>query len=287
MELGARRSESMAPTHHGRRLHAAKSRHRFPPLAALRRVERAHAEIRARPSRDEPGRAIGSDGGTAGPIEFVGVSALNGTQPVPTRTLTPDAWHTLDFPIPDEPVKNFVGNGVLESTTGLGVLEHLAIVPGSASVDHDVYLDNFVVVENNYLTYALTNGPAGATIDPLTGVIAWDAHRRPGGCQLHLHRHRDDAATPPTTASTSFTVAARSISGAPRNHAHRRQFHLFLESGTRRKIRRRKRARCDRSVGLRHRSDRRRRQRRPFRAHWRRTAILPREIEMSQDAHSA
>jgi hypothetical protein len=155
-----------------------------------------------------PAGAIGSDGGTAGPIEFVGVSALSGTQPVPTRTLTPDAWHTLDFSIPDEPVKNFVGNGVLESTTGLGVLEHLAIVPGSASVDHDVYLDNFVVVENNYLTYALTNGPAGATIDPLTGVIAWTPTAAQAGASYTFFVTVTDAATPPTTASTSFTVAA-------------------------------------------------------------------------------
>ena len=150
--------------------------------------------------------AIGSDGGTAGTIEFVGVPSLNGSQPVPERTLAPDAWTTLQFDLPFESVSAFNGNGVLESTTGLGVLEHLAIAPGSASVDHDVYLDNFVVVENNTLTYSLIAPPAGATIEPQTGVIAWSPTAAQAGADYTLTVQVIDAGSPPLASTNSFTV---------------------------------------------------------------------------------
>ena len=152
--------------------------------------------------------AIGSDGGSTGPVEFAGVSALNGTQPVPVRTVAPDSWRTLDFPIPDEPVRAFTGNSVLESATGLGVLEHLAIVPGSASLDHDVYLDNFVMVENNYLTWSLLSAPAGAVIDPLTGVVSWTPAPAQTGTTWTFTVQAGDACSPPITAVTTFTAVA-------------------------------------------------------------------------------
>ena len=150
--------------------------------------------------------AIGSDGGITGPIEFVGVSAVNGGQPAPVRTLAPDAWTTLQFDLPAEPVRAFSGNGVLESTTGLGVLEHLAIVPGSASIDHDVYFDNFVVVENNALTYSLIAPPAGASIDPQTGLITWSPTTAQAGAAYTLTVQVTDAGSPPLSSTKSFSV---------------------------------------------------------------------------------
>jgi hypothetical protein len=155
--------------------------------------------------------AIGSDGGSTGPIEFVGVSDVTGGSPVPNRTITPDAWTTVELAIPSEPVRSFTGNGVLESTTGLGVLEHMAIAPGSASIDHDVYLDNFVVVENNRLTYSLVSAPPGATIDPNTGAISWSPTAAQAGASYTFTVMVSDAGSPPATATTSFTAIAAPV----------------------------------------------------------------------------
>ena len=90
--------------------------------------------------------------------------------------------------------------------TGLGVLEHLVIAPGSASVDHDVYLDNFVVVENNTLTYSLIGPPAGATIDPRTGVITWSPTAAQAGAAYTLSVQVIDAGSPPLLSTKSFSV---------------------------------------------------------------------------------
>ncbi len=150
--------------------------------------------------------AIGSDGGSAGTIEFAGVPSLNAGTPVPERTLAPDVWTTLQFDLPSESVSAFNGNGVLETTTGLGVLEHLAIAPGSASVDHDVYLDNFVVVENNTLTYSLIAPPAGASIDPRTGVLIWSPTVAQAGTAYTLTVQIIDAGTPPLFSTKSFPI---------------------------------------------------------------------------------
>jgi hypothetical protein len=53
----------------------------------------------------------------------------------------------LRFFFPWEPVKAFNGNSVLESSTGRGVLEHLALVPVVSGADaFHVCLDNFQVI---------------------------------------------------------------------------------------------------------------------------------------------
>jgi hypothetical protein len=152
--------------------------------------------------------AIGSDGGSAGAIEFVGVNAMNGTSPVPVRTVAPDSWTTLEFDLPTEPTRAFTGNGLLESTTGLGVLEHLCIAAGSASIDHDVYLDNFVVVEKNQLTYSLLAGPNGATIDPNTGAISWTPTAAQVGINHPFTVQVSDGGLPAASATVSFSIPA-------------------------------------------------------------------------------
>jgi hypothetical protein len=102
----------------------------------------------------------------------------------------------------------FTGNGILESTTGLGVLEHLCLAPGSAALDQDLYLDNFVVVEKNRLTYGLLTAPAGATINPDTGAIAWTPTAAQAGLNHPFTVQVSDAGSPPVTATATFNVAA-------------------------------------------------------------------------------
>jgi Immunoglobulin domain len=90
---------------------------------------------------------IGSNGGTSGNIEWVGGSTLNTQTPPKGRLVPAGQWITLQFFIPYEPVRGFVGNGSLETTTGKGVLEHLCLVPAGGSGVYNLYLDNFQVID--------------------------------------------------------------------------------------------------------------------------------------------
>ena len=56
-------------------------------------------------------------------------------------------WTTLSFFLPYEPVRGFTGDGVLETSTGKGVLEHLEFVPAAGPGAYDIYLDNFRVTD--------------------------------------------------------------------------------------------------------------------------------------------
>jgi N-acetylmuramoyl-L-alanine amidase len=152
--------------------------------------------------------AIASDGGITGPIEFVGVNSVTSGTPAPTRTIPADTWTTVEFDLPLEAARAFTGNGTLESTTGLGVLEHLCLAPASTALDEDVYLDNFVVVEKNHLTYSLLAAPAGATIDPLTGAINWTPTAAQTGVNYAFTVQVSDAGSPAVTSTLSFNVAA-------------------------------------------------------------------------------
>ncbi len=130
---------------------------------------------------------IGTDGGASGSIEFVGVSA-GGTPPSATNAINAGAWTTLTYDLTNSGIGAFTGNGVLDSTTGKGTLECLALLPGDGNAGaYNIYLDNFVSVPTNALTFSLDAAPAGAAIDLYTGVITW---------------------TPATLGTFSFTVRA-------------------------------------------------------------------------------
>ena len=120
-----------------------------------------------------PTGAIGTtDTATSGQLEWIGVSSST-----PTRTVTGGAWATLDFDPLTDPLQSAygVGNGVLNSTTGKGTLEHLYLRPGDGQPNpYALHLDNFVVVAYHPITFSLDSGPAGATIDQYTGVITWN-----------------------------------------------------------------------------------------------------------------
>ncbi len=155
------------------------------------------------------GTDIGANGGSAGTIEWVGVSGKtsNGA-PLPVRTVAAGSWQTLRFDLSTEPVTAFTGNGVLSTPSGLGVLEHLAIVPTSSTGGpYHVYLDNFSVVYSNVLTFSLDPGaPAGASINPRTGLFSWTPTRAQAPNTYNLTARVTDSGSPPLSDAKTFNV---------------------------------------------------------------------------------
>jgi len=160
-----------------------------------------------------PTGAIGENGGTTGTIEFVGVpSKTTGTPsaPIPSRAVGAGSWTTLKFDLPQEPAVGFTGNGILESTTGKGVMEALALVPTGGMGVYHVYLDNFVQVQNGGLTYALEAGaPAGATIDANTGVFSWTPTTGQGPGSYPITVRVTNAGSPSLSDTESFVVTVQ------------------------------------------------------------------------------
>jgi len=91
---------------------------------------------------------LGGNGGYGGlPIEWVGGTSNNTTSPPRGRLVPAGEWTTLRFFFPHEPIRSFTGNGRLDSTTGKGVLEELALVPADGGTGaYNLYLDNFQVI---------------------------------------------------------------------------------------------------------------------------------------------
>ena len=146
-----------------------------------------------------PTGAFGANGGTSGSgLEYIG-SYNNQPYPYSTNstgiTIPGGTWTTMTFDMPRERVAAFgsgFGNGVLETTTGKVTLDSLALVGatdpgGSGGGAYNVYLDNFVVMPTNALSFAITDAPAGAAIDETTGDLSW---------------------TPPSAGTYNFTVTA-------------------------------------------------------------------------------
>ena len=163
------------------------------------------------------GTAIGADGGTSGNIEWAGATNSVATPPVPTRTINANTWTTVQFNLPFEPVRSFTGNGVLSTTSGLGVLEHLVFVPvGTTTTNaYTVYLDNFSVVYSNTLNYSLDAGaPAGASIDPFTGVFNWTPTEAQGPGDYTIVVRVTDSGSPPLDDFETITVSVNETNNA-------------------------------------------------------------------------
>jgi hypothetical protein len=160
-----------------------------------------------------PTGAIGSNGGTSGTIEFVGVASKTGNTPSPTRTVSAGTWTTLKFNLPQEPVTGFTGNGILESTTGKAALEALALVPAGGMGTYNVYVDNLLQVQNAALTYSLDPGAlAGATIDPNTGAFSWTPALGQGPATYNVTVRVTDSGSPSLSDTKIFAVT---VNAAP------------------------------------------------------------------------
>jgi hypothetical protein len=163
------------------------------------------------------GTAIGADGGTSGSsIEWAGVTNVSGGAPMPTRTVS-NVWTTLTFDFPNEPIRSFAaGNNVLSTTSGLGVLEHLAIVPAGGVGIYQLYLDNFSVVGPRTFTYSLGAGaPANASLHPTTGVFSWTPTLEQSPSTNQISVIVTDDSVPPFRTTNTFTVFVRE--NAPNN----------------------------------------------------------------------
>lgn len=95
--------------------------------------------------------AIGGNGGTANGIEFVSNSPITGA-PGSGDLIKAGTWTTVVYDLSKAGmaggpyVKGFAGtsaNGILESTTGMGALEHIYFVTTGNVGPFTVYLDNF------------------------------------------------------------------------------------------------------------------------------------------------
>ncbi len=87
--------------------------------------------------------AIGADGGTTGPIEWVGATAItNGAPQGVLVEANPGVWQTLTFNPLTEPVRSYTGDGVLSTTSNKGVFEHIAFALVDALGPFTVYLDD-------------------------------------------------------------------------------------------------------------------------------------------------
>jgi hypothetical protein len=91
--------------------------------------------------------SIGADGGTSGTIEFIGGTTDNTKIPPKGRLVSAGQWTKLSFFLPYEPVRGFTGNGILQTSTGKGVFEHLELVPAAGPGTYTIYLDNFRVTD--------------------------------------------------------------------------------------------------------------------------------------------
>jgi hypothetical protein len=158
------------------------------------------------------GTTPGSDGGTTGGIEWVGVTGVSGTAPIPSRLIAASNWTRLTFVFSNEAVRSFAsGNGVLSTASKLAVLEHLAVVPVQTGT-HAVFFDSFSLVAQRKPTFSLgTGSPPGAAIDPASGAFTWT----PGAIQAGEHTISvvvSDNSSVPLKATNTFIVT---VNAAP------------------------------------------------------------------------
>jgi D-alanyl-D-alanine carboxypeptidase len=163
------------------------------------------------------GASIGSNGGTVGGIEWAGVNGTISGTPTPIRSIPANTWTNLSFNLSTEPVVNFAGgNGIL--ATGLGTLEHLAVVGAGGSGAYNVYFDRIAVVRPNRLTYSLEPGaPIGAVINPTNGVFTWTPSASQGPEIYSITARVTDNGTPPLSDLKTFQVTVTRITEAVMN----------------------------------------------------------------------
>ena len=163
------------------------------------------------------GTSIGSNGGTVGGIEWAGINGTVSGTPTPVRAIPANTWTNLSFHLRNEPVVNFAGgNGIL--ATGLGTLEHLALVGAGGNGAYNVYFDRVAVVKPNRLTYSLEPGaPMGATINPTNGLFTWTPSASQGPELYSLTVRVTDNGTPPLSDLKTFQVTVNRITEAVMN----------------------------------------------------------------------
>ena len=164
--------------------------------------------VGCRESTVSAGTAFGADGGTAGAIEWAGVTNVNGNAPMPARTIAASNWVTLNFDFPNEPVRSFSGgNGILSTASGLGALEHIALVPVGGLGIYNVYLDELQLVAPRVFTYALGAGStSGASINPTNGVFTWTPPATNSAVTNQFSVIASDNNTPPLKTTNTLTV---------------------------------------------------------------------------------
>jgi hypothetical protein len=136
---------------------------------------------------------------------------------MPNRVVAANTWTTLTFDLPTEPVLSFAsGNNVLSTASGLGVLEHLAIVPNAGNGIYKIHFDNFAVVRPKTITYSLdAGGPTGASIHPTTGVFSWTPTELQGPGIFNITIRATDNSIPPFSNAKTFAVTVNEVNQAP------------------------------------------------------------------------
>jgi hypothetical protein len=162
-----------------------------------------------------PTNAIGADGGTSGTIEFAGVPSTVGTCPLPLRTVPASNWVTLTFNLTNEAISAFTGNSLLESATGKGVLEHLALVPAAGLGAYNVYLDNLAVVAPSSLAFTLSNAPSGAAINTTNGTFTWTPTEAQGPGTYNITVRVTKNGLPSLADAKTFAVTVTEANQAP------------------------------------------------------------------------
>ena len=169
--------------------------------------------------------SIGQDGGTDGPIEYVGVTNLIGAStPACTRTVNANTWTTLTFncqkdPALGTPDSSDPTDGIIK--TGKGVFQSLQLVGNGGTGAYTVYLDDFEVYTNNTLDFTLEywNGSAwasassiGAKIYQYSGDFVWTpTTAQAGNWKFRVHA-TDQLGLEDTD---TFTVTVSSAGNSP------------------------------------------------------------------------
>ncbi|UCG16718.1 MAG: hypothetical protein JSV19_01515 [Phycisphaerales bacterium] len=85
----------------------------------------------------------GDDGGTAGTIEWVGADSQIGFAPQGKLiSASPGVWQTVLFDPQTDPILGFTGDGVLNSPTNKGTLEHVAFSSTGGAGPFTIYIDD-------------------------------------------------------------------------------------------------------------------------------------------------